>query len=216
MKTIKITAESRKTTGKQSTKRLRKEKKVPCVLYGEGENIHFAAPAKSFRHLVYSADTQIVELDIEGKEYKAVMQDLQFHPVSDDILHIDFYQITEQKKVTVSIPVQLEGFAKGVTEGGILHLAKRKLKVYGLYTDFPDRLYINIEELGIGDSFKVRDLEFENLELLDNRNSVVVAVRRTRIATGQLPEPEEGEEEAEEGEEAAAEGEEAEKEAPKE
>ena len=211
MKSLEIKGIIRETTGKKDTKKLRKENNIPSVLYGGKENIHFTAHHNSFLKLVYSPNVYTLKLNIDGKQYNAVLHDIQFHPVSDKILHIDFLEIFEDKKVIIQIPVKLIGFAKGIQEGGKQRLEIRKLKVCAFLKDLPDTLDINVENLSLGESIKVGELSFDNLELMDSKNEDVVSVKITRVAKGMeiLEEVKEVEEEEVEGEE--VEGEEKEK-----
>ena len=160
MKTIEIKGQIRKETGKKATKKLRKQKEVPCVLYGGEKNVHFSAHKNMFNNLIYTPSTYIVKLDVNGTKYDAVMKDAQFHPVTDEIIHIDFLQIFEDKKVVVNIPVQLHGFAEGVQAGGKLHILKRKIKVKAFHKDLPDQFDIDIENLELGKSIKIAELFF--------------------------------------------------------
>jgi len=213
MKTFDFKASLRQDVGKKATKQLRKDDKVPCVLYGGENPIHFAAPSLDFRHLVYTPSVYLVNLDLDGQMHQAVIQDIQFHPVSDKILHVDFLQVSEGEPIKVNIPVVTEGFAKGVQAGGKLKIEMRRLKVKALSKHLPDDLVIDVTNIGLGTSIKVRDLKFDDLELLDPRNSVVISVKLTRVAKGMaVDEEEEGEESEGEGEDGAAdssEGEEA-------
>ncbi len=184
MKSFKLEGALREEVGKKSTKKIRKEGKVPCVLYGGEKNIHFESSVKNFRHLIYTPNVYLVDIKVNDKNHKAIMQDIQFHPVSDDILHIDFLEISEDKNVTIDIPVILEGLAVGVKEGGNLYLLNRRLKIKGLAKDLPDTLNINVENLELGKSIKVLDLKFDNLEILTPKNSVVASVKLTRVAKG--------------------------------
>jgi large subunit ribosomal protein L25 len=182
MKTIEIKGFKRETLGKKATKQLRKDGNVPCVLYGGEEVVHFYAPVNDFRHLFYTPNVYIVNIDVDGKKYPTILKDAQFHPVTDSPLHVDFLQIHDDKPVVIDIPVKTEGFAKGVQAGGILRLEKRKLTVKGLPKHLPDELIINVSDLDVGKTRKVGDLNFDNLELLNAANAVVVAVRLTRAA----------------------------------
>ncbi|TAJ13423.1 50S ribosomal protein L25/general stress protein Ctc [Marinilabiliaceae bacterium JC017] len=182
MKTIDIKGFKREETGKSATKQLRQAGSVPCVLYGGEEVAHFSTPQKDMRNLFYTPNVYIVKLNIDGKEVNAILQDVQFHPVTDEVIHIDFLQIKDDKPVVIEIPVKLEGFAEGVKAGGKLQLEMRKLKVKALAKDLPDTLNINIDHLGLGKATQVGELNFENLELLNAKNAVVVAVRLTRAA----------------------------------
>ena len=212
MKTVTIKGNVRENVGKVNTKMLRKNNNIPCVLYGAGETLHFAAHENEMRKLVYTNHVFLVNLEIDGKTYLAYQKDIQFHPVTDKILHMDFYQITEGKPIVVKVPVVLHGLAVGVKEGGKLALEHRRLSVKALSKDLPDQLDIDITNLSLGKTIKVGDLDFENLQLIDPKNWVVASVRLTRVARGMAAG--EDEEEAQEGEAAeGTEGEEAKPEA---
>lgn len=184
MKSIEIKASLRNEFGKKGSQAIRKTDSVPCVLYGQGENLHFTVTNDSLRNLVYSPDIYLVNLDIEGKKVKAIMKDIQFHPVKDNILHIDFYQIDEVKPIVMEVPVALEGLAEGVKAGGKLTLQMRKIKVKALFNNIPEKLVINVSSLGLGKTIQVGQLSFENLELLTAKEAVVCAVKLTRVARG--------------------------------
>lgn len=191
MKSFEIKCNLRTSLGKKDAKKLRAQEKVPCVLYGGGENVHFWAIEKDFRHLVYTPNVYLVDLNIEGKVHHAILQELQFHPVSDRIVHVDFVQISLDKKVALSIPVQLNGIPAGVKEGGKLMISMRKLKVRALPKDLPDVLEIDVTDITLGKTIKVGDVNFPKMEMLDNKNSVIAAVKLTRAARA-ADEPEEG------------------------
>jgi large subunit ribosomal protein L25 len=182
MQTIELKGSVRQDVGKKSTKQLRSSEMVPCVVYGGKEPIHFAAHANEFKSLVYSPGVYLVDLNLDGKKYGAIMQDIQFHPVGDHILHVDFLAIEPSKPIVMEVPVKLVGFAEGVKEGGKLVLEMRKLRVKGLPTNMPDSLEINIDKIGLGKTIQVKELSFENLEVLNAKNAVVVGVRLTRAA----------------------------------
>ena len=165
-------------------KAIRKNNGVPCVLYGGKEVVHFTVPAEGLRNLVYTPHIYVIDLDIDGKKVNAIMKDIQFHPVKDNILHVDFYEIDESKPIVMEVPVQLEGLAEGVKAGGKLALQIRKLKVKALYNLIPERLIVNVSHLGLGKTIKVGELNFENLELLNAKEAVVCAVKLTRAARG--------------------------------
>jgi large subunit ribosomal protein L25 len=184
MKSISITGKSRTDLGKKATKLLRKNQEVPCVLYGGEKTFHFHAPAKEFKDLIYTPHTFLVDLNIDGTAYRAVIKDTQFHVVTDALLHLDFYQIFDKNKITVLVPVATHGFAKGVQEGGKLQILNRKLHVRGFANDIPDILNINIENLGLGKTIKVGELSYENVELTDPKNLVVCTIKLTRAAKG--------------------------------
>lgn len=182
MKSIKIKGSLRAVVGKKDAKILRREEKVPCVLYGTSEPVHFSTLEKDLELLINTPNVYTVKLDIDGKSCDAIIQDTQYHPVSDKPLHFDFLQIAEDRKVVIDIPITLEGFAPGVQAGGKLQLAQRRLKVKGFLKDLPDTLKIDINELTLGKTIKIEDLNFDNLELLAAKNAVVCAVKLTRAA----------------------------------
>ena len=180
MKSISINGTKRAAQTKQENIRLRAEGKVPCVLYGGKEQIHFSTPALSLKGLVYTPNVFTVELNIDGTSYKAVMKDIQFHAVSDRINHIDFLELDENKKITIDIPVKVSGNAIGVRAGGQLVTKTRRLKVSALPKDLPDSVDISINELNIGDDIRVRDIKIKGVEILNSPNSVLTAVKITR------------------------------------
>jgi len=182
MQKIELKGSKREGTGKKAAKDLRKEGKVPGVLYGGKDVVLFSIEEKQLKSLVYTPNVYIVKLDIEGTQVEAIMQDIQFHPVSDSIIHIDFLQISEDKPVVIEIPVKLQGFAEGVKAGGRLSLEQRKLRVKGLPANLPDTLNVEISHLKLGQTVQVGTLAFDNLEVLNAKNSVVAAVKLTRAA----------------------------------
>jgi len=184
MKTFELNGSLRESTGKKAAKAYRKDALIPCVLYGGEATVHFNVAKDSVRKLIYTPEVLIVDLTVDGTNSKAIVKDLQFHPVSDEILHIDFLQIFENKPVTVQLPVALEGLAEGVRAGGKLSQELRKLKVKGLYPNFPEKLVINVENLGLGKVIQVGDLQFDHLEILNAKDNVVAAVKLTRAAGG--------------------------------
>lgn len=205
MKSITITGSQRESVGKVSTKALRNAGKVPCVLYGGDKPFHFSADETSFKQLVYTGNVYTATIELEGTTYHAILQDIQFHPVSDKILHIDFYQLFDDKMVTMNIPVRLVGTSPGVINGGSLRFAMRKLSVRALPADLPDFINADISKLKIGMKLFVTELENEKFTILHPDNTVVVQVRTARSAIM----PEDEEEEGEEGEEEGATSEEA-------
>lgn len=182
MQKIELKGSSRTNMGKSATKQLRNDEMVPCVLYGTSGNIHFSAALKDFSKLVYTPNVYLVDLNIDGKIYSAIMQDLQVHPVSDVIQHVDFLSISNDKAITMEIPVTLSGLAEGVKAGGKLQLELRKLRVKALPKDMPDNLEIKIDNLGLGKTIQVKELSYDNIEILNAKNAVVVAVKLTRAA----------------------------------
>ena len=204
MKSITIKATARKELGSKEAKNLRRDNQVPCVIYGGETPIHFSAPELSFRNLVYTPDAFIVEVDVEGTVVRAVMKDIQFHPLTERIVHIDFMQVFDDKPVIMDIPVRLEGNAIGVRNGGNLRFNRRKLSVKALPDNLPDIIEVDIEKMRIGDIIKVADLSSESYEFMVNDNAVVVAIKMARNAVlDEADEDEEGEAAAEATEAAA-------------
>lgn len=184
MKTFDLKGTVRTDLGKKATKAERTVDNVPCVLYGVAENVHFTTTVSEIRKLVYSPEVFVVNLEIGGKVTKAIMKALQFHPVTDKVLHMDFLAISEDKPVVVNLPVKLEGLAEGVKAGGKLALEMRNLKVKGLYTQIPENIVIDVTELGLGKSIQVAKVSVPNLEILNAKNAVVAQVKLTRAARG--------------------------------
>ncbi|MBK7133170.1 MAG: 50S ribosomal protein L25/general stress protein Ctc [Bacteroidales bacterium] len=182
MKTIEIKGSFRTELGKKSSKQSRKAGNVPCVIYGKEENIHFQAPELSFKNLVYTPEAHLVKLVIDNKEFNVVLKDMQFHPVSDKILHADFVEIFDDKPVVISIPIKITGDSVGVIAGGKLSIKRRSLKVKGLPKDLPEHLTIDITNLKIHEGVKVGDLSFDKIELLDPKKSMVLTIATSRVA----------------------------------
>ena len=207
MKSITIKGSKRESVGKVATKALRNADKVPCVLYGGENPLHFSANELDFSKLVYTPSAHTVVLDMEGdQKVNAILQDIQFHPVSDKILHVDFYQLFDGKEVSMDIPVTIEGSAPGVMlEGGTLVVSKRKLKVKALPNNLPDFITVDISELRLGGKISVIDLEADDFTILHPDNTVVCKVRTSRASMVIEDDVVEGEESTEEGEAAGAE-----------
>ena len=209
MKTFQLQAEPRTDLGKKATKALRAEGKIPVVLNGGaavelpftgtlapgqklveiGDNkalstTDLVVAQDDVRKLVYTPDIFAIELDFNGGKKMAILKDIQFHPVKDTILHMDFLEVDDKKPVVIQVPVKLEGHAEGVKAGGKLSLSMKKLKVKAIYTNVPERLVINVDNLGLGKALQVGDLHFEGLELVNAKNAVVCAVQLTRAARG--------------------------------
>ena len=182
MKTIEIKGSFRKELGRKSSKELRKSNNVPCVIYGGKENIHFYTHEINFKHLVYTPDAHLVNLNIEGKEYRAVLKEIQFHPVSDRIIHADFTEVFEDRPVSIAIPIKVFGDSVGIIAGGKLRIRKRSLLVKGFSNDLPEFLPVDITEVKIHQSIKVGDLSYDKIELLDPKRSMVLAVATSRVA----------------------------------
>ncbi|MBO98111.1 MAG: 50S ribosomal protein L25/general stress protein Ctc [Flavobacteriales bacterium] len=205
MKTLAINVKEREKVGKSNTRALRNQGNVPCVLYGGEKQVTFYAHENDFRKLVYTPDVFVVELNIDGNKFRAIMQDIQFHPVSEKILHIDFLQVFDDKPVTVSIPVILEGIAEGVRNGGNLMFRRNKIITKGLVANLPDAIKINIEHLKIGMFTYIKDLDIEGCEFLAPGNSVVVGVKTARTAIEETVEEDDEATEGAEGAEGASE-----------
>ena len=187
MKEINVTGQKRSDLGKKATKQLRKEGLVPCNLYGEAKDengkpkaLAFAVPMTDLRKLVYTPHIYVVNLVIDGENHPAIMKELQFHPVTDALLHIDFFEIHEDKPITIGIPVKLNGLAQGVRDGGRLSLIVRKVNVTAKYQDIPETLDIDVTNMTIGKSIKVGDLKFEGLEMATSKEVVVCTIKDTR------------------------------------
>ena len=191
MKSITINGSTRKSLGKKSTKELRKQDMVPCVLYGEDEPIHFTAKEIDFSKLIYTPNAHKVKIILEKKELDAILQDIQFHPLSDKILHIDFYQLNEKKEVSMEIPVKTEGSAPGVLiSGGVLILNQRRLKVKALPKNLPDFIRVDISNLELGNKLYSSDLKTEKYEFLHPDNTVVCQVKIARTSLKEIDETE--------------------------
>lgn len=189
MKSIDIKGTARTATGKKASREIRKAGSIPCNLYGEqkGENglpvaQNFTVTEAEVRNLVYSPDIFCVNLSIDGKECKAVMKEIQFHPVTDKILHIDFYEINETKPIIMTVPIKLNGLAEGVKAGGKLAASVRGLKVRAAYTAIPEKLDIDVTHLQLGKTIKVAELSYEGLEIVTSPSVVVCQVKMTRSA----------------------------------
>ncbi|MCF0198511.1 MAG: 50S ribosomal protein L25/general stress protein Ctc [Bacteroidaceae bacterium] len=189
MKSIDIKGTARTATGKKAAKKIRLAGAVPCNLYGEKKDEKGLPVAQSFtveaaelRNLVYTPHIYSVNLNIDGKECKAIMKELQFHPVTDQLLHVDFYEITETKPIVMEVPIKLNGLAEGVKAGGKLAASIRKIKVLAPYTAIPEHLDIDVTKLGLGKTIKVGELSFEGLELVTSPSVVVCQVKMTRSA----------------------------------
>ena len=206
MKSITINGSQRESVGKRSTKALRNAGQVPCVVYGGDKPLHFSAPELAFSKLVYTPDAHTVVITLDnGDSFNAIMQDIQFHPVTDRILHVDFYQIFEDKPISMEIPVQVTGTSKGVLNGGVLRRPYRKLRVKGLPSKLPDFITVDITPLKIGSKLYITELLNDDYSFLHPDNTVVCQVRRSRLSVEEEEEEEEEEEGAEASEAPAAE-----------
>ena len=182
MKSITIQGTKRETVGKKSTKALRDAELVPCVVYGGTETLNFSAEEKSFKGLVYTPEAHTVSIEVDGKTIPAVLQDIQFHPLTDKILHADFYQLSDDKPVVMEVPVRLTGRAKGVVSGGAMRQSFRKLKVKALPGNLPDEIVVDVTPLKIGNKLYVGDVKTNNFTFMHPDNAVVVAVKMSRTA----------------------------------
>ncbi len=189
MKEISIKGTARTEFGKKAARALRRTDAVPCNLYGNMKNengesisIPFTTTNAELRNLIYSPDIFAVNLDIDGKAYKAVMREIQFHPVKDNVLHVDFYEVNDVHPIVMEVPIKLNGLAEGVKAGGRLAASVRKLKVKAVYTQIPERLDIDVTNLGLGKTIKVGELHFDGLELVTSKDVVVCQVKMTRGA----------------------------------
>ena len=202
MKQIQISGKKRETTGKKASKELRKEGMIPCNLYGEAKAdgkpvaFSFVAPMSELRKLIYTPHIYLVELNIDGKNHAAVMKEIQFHPTTDAVLHIDFYEVNETKPIVMGVPVKYVGLAQGVRDGGRMNKSIRKINVKAPYAQIPETLDINVTNLRIGKSIKVGDLSFEGLELITSKDVVVCSIKNTRNAVASSESEEEGSEES--------------------
>ncbi|GAB6959230.1 50S ribosomal protein L25/general stress protein Ctc [Prevotella aurantiaca JCM 15754] len=188
MKQILISGKKRENTGKKASKELRKEGLIPCNLYGEvkadGKPVAFSftAPMSELRKLIYTPHIYLVELNIDGVNHAAIMKEIQFHPTTDAVLHIDFYEVNETKPIVMGVPVKHVGLAQGVRDGGRMNKSIRKINVRAPYAQIPETLDIDVTKLRIGKSIKVGDLNFEGLELVTSKDVVVCSIKNTRNA----------------------------------
>ena len=164
----------------KALKAMRRNNMIPCVLYGGEKNVNFSINAADVRKLVYSPDIHYVNLNIDGVAYVAIIREIQFHPVKDNILHIDFLEINDQKPIVMEVPLKLEGLAVGVKAGGKMRQLMRTLRVKALYTNIPESLSVDVTDMGLGKARKIADLSYENLELINPKTAVVCMVAATR------------------------------------
>ena len=208
MKSITINGSKRESVGKKATKALRNAGQVPCVLYGGDQPVHFSAEELAFSKLVYTPNAHTVVIALGDTSYNAVLQDIQFHPVTENILHIDFYQLFDNKEIAMDIPVVLTGNSIGVRAGGVLRRNRRKLRIKALPTNLPDFIEVDISKLRIGNKVYVSQLPSEDYKFLHSDNTVVCQVKQSRVSVEELEDDEDEEEgtEGTEGTEASAEG----------
>ena len=202
MKEISLKGQKRAATGKKATKQMRKEGLVPCNLYGEArdengkpQSLAFAVAATDLRKVIYTPHVYVINLDIDGEHHTAVMKELQFHPTTDAVLHIDFYEINEAKPLTIGIPVHLVGLAQGIRDGGRMNLSIRKIEVPAPFQQLPEQLDVDVTHLQIGKSIKVGELSYEGLEFATSKEVVVCSIKMTRAASKNAAATEEAAEE---------------------
>jgi len=211
MKKVSLSGSPRENVGKKDAKKVRREGNIPCVIYGGKEQLHFMTKYQDFEKLVFSPDVFLVDIDVDGNSYQTILQEVQYHPVTDKILHADFMEISDAKPIVVGMPVHLIGSSVGVMAGGQLIKKMHRVRMKGLTKDMPEFIEVDISDLVIGSSVKIRDLEMEKMSFLDPANAVIVRVKTARTAEeieGEVEdeEGEEGEEGAEEGAEEGTEG----------
>jgi large subunit ribosomal protein L25 len=182
MKTVSLSGSPRANVGKTDANALRAEGRVPCVIYGGGEQTHFSADERHFKDIIYTPDTNLVEIELDGKKYRTVLQEAQFDRITDKLIHADFLKVTDDKPVTVQLPVKAIGQAQGVKDGGKLVVKMRKLKVRGLISKMPEKIELNVEKLGIGKSISAGDIHIDGLAILHPKNISVVSVQTQRAA----------------------------------
>jgi len=180
MKTVSLSGSPRANVGKSDANSLRVKGQVPCVIYGAGTQMHFYADERAFKDIIYTPETSIVEIDLDGKKYRTVLQEAQYHKINDKLIHADFLEIVDGKPVTVLLPVKTIGQSIGVKEGGKLTIKMRKLKVRGLIDKLPERIELNVENLGIGKSIAIGDINVDGVSVLHPKNISVVSVQTTR------------------------------------
>jgi large subunit ribosomal protein L25 len=185
MKTVSLSGSPRANVGKTDAAALRTNGRVPCVIYGAGEQIHFSADIRDFKNIIFTPETNLVNVEIEGKSYKTVLQEAQYHKINDRLIHADFLQVTEDKPVSVQLPVRAIGQAEGVKAGGKLTIKMRKLKVKGLISKLPEAIELNVEKLQIGKAIAAGDIHLEGITLLHPKNISVISVDTTRQAAAE-------------------------------
>jgi len=187
MKSVSLSGSPRANVGKVDAKAVRAKGHVPCVIYGAGEQIHFSADIRHFKNIIFTPETNLVNIEVGGKTYKTVLQEAQYHKINDKLIHADFLQVSEDKPVTVSLPVKTIGTSEGVKAGGKLTLKLRKLKVRGLISKLPEFIELNIEKLAIGKSISAGDVNIEGITLLHPKNISIVSVDTTRAVVAEEP-----------------------------
>jgi len=194
MNTVSLSGSLRENVGKKDAKLQRSLGKVPCVIYGGKDQKHFTLNQLDFKKIVFTPEVFIIKIDLDGTSYETILQDIQYHPVTDEVLHADFLELTPGKAVTLAIPVELQGTAPGIIKGGKLRLKIRKLRVRGLVEDMPQHIVLDISNLDLGKSIKVKEVTIDKLQFLDPANAVIVNVKTARGIVEESEEGEEGEE----------------------
>lgn len=184
METIKIAGVKREAFGKKESKSIRKQGQVPCVIYGNGETVHFSVVAGSLKPLIYTPQSFLIEFDIEGKKEVGVMREVQYHPVTDQVLHADFFHVIPGKPISIDVPVKLTGNSEGVKQGGKLILSKRKVRISATMENLPDEIVVDVTTLGLGKSIFVGDLKYDHITILTPATTAICAVKMTRAARG--------------------------------
>jgi len=187
MKIVSLSGSLRANVGKVDAAALRAKGMVPCVIYGSGEQIHFSADIRHFKEIIFTPETNLVNVEVDGKTYKTVLQEAQYHKINDRLIHADFLQVSEDKPVTVQLPVKTNGTAEGVKAGGKLTIKLRKLKVRGLISKLPEYIDLNIEKLAIGKSISAGDIQIDGITLLHPKNISIVSVDTTRNVVAEEP-----------------------------
>ena len=182
MNSVSLSGSLRENVGKKDAKKLRAQGLVPCVIYGNGREVRFYTEAKSFKTILFTPETYIIDFTIEGQVYRTILQDIQYHPLSDEVLHADFLEVTEEKPITVTLPVRTEGTSPGVMRGGKLKVRIPRLKVKGLIKDLPAFVMVNISELNVNQAIRVKDLVIENVTPLVAANNIVCDVKAKKSA----------------------------------
>lgn len=182
MNSVSLSGSLRENVGKKDAKKLRAQGLVPCIIYGNGREVRFYTEAKSFKSILFTPETYIIDFTIDGQVYRTILQDIQYHPLSDEVLHADFLEVTEEKPITVTLPVRTEGTSPGVMRGGKLKIRIPRLKVKGLIKDLPDFVMVNISELNVNQAIRVKDLAIENVTPLVAANNIVCDVKAKKSA----------------------------------
>ncbi|MBW6491351.1 MAG: 50S ribosomal protein L25 [Lentimicrobium sp.] len=180
MKKVSLSGSLRGNVGKKDAKALRTAGKVPCVIYGGNKQVHFSVDETSFKPILYTPSSYLIEVDVDGKKHLTILQDLQSHPVSDRILHADFLELSPEKPVIISVPIKITGTSPGVLRGGKLIKKFRKLKIKALIEHLPDEIEVSINNIDLNQSFKISELKLDNVEFLDVKTSIIVSVQSTR------------------------------------